>query len=431
VNNPDIDTEFDPFENDPGNKKSRKKSGAAGAGVAWLALLLGLAAISYNAWRWWQDQAPAPTNQAQLQSINNLQQANTAMRETLDSLQNRVAIAEQRDDSGALSALRSDIGAIQSRLSELGLGSADDHAVIEALQSRLDDLSQRLSDIETSVAALAVRSETPGKSMDLAEVDYLLRLASERLTLFGDVRSAGRALGLADTHLEALEDPLYLPVRRRISEARQSLQDLPQPDLLAISGQIESLQAAIPGLPFPGEAPVIEEIVAADPDAGWWQRIKSAIKPLVKVRRRTNPEQELSLEDKDYLRQGLWLQLETARLAVMRNDAVAWNHALTRARESLTGRFETGSKAVTSALQALDALQAIELAGDIPDISQPWRQLQLLREGRARTTATPAAAVVSEPAEERAPVESGIEPVSESDDAQDDDPPADGGGNGQ
>ena len=43
---------------------------------------------------------------------------------------------------------------------------------------------------------------------------------------------------------------------------------------------------------------------------------------LVTVRRRVRLKTSrlLSLDDMDYLRQGLWLQLESARLALMRND---------------------------------------------------------------------------------------------------------------
>ena len=337
-------------------------------------------------------------------AINSLQQSRSAVQETLDALKSRLATVEQQDNSGTFSAIRSDISAVQSRLSDLQLGVGDDHAVVEALQVLMKDISQRVGDIETSVAALSVRSETPGKSMDLAEVDYLLRLASERLVLFGDARSASRALGLADTHLEAMEDPLYLSVRRRISEARQALQELPAPDLVAASSQIAALQAVIPELPFPGEIVIEEAAGVEDTDVGFWQRIKNAIKPLVTVRRRVNEDLELSLEDKDYLRQGLWLQLEAARLALMRNDATAWNLSLQGARDSIDNRFAAGSKPVTAALQGIEQLQGIELAGETPDISAPWRQLQLLREGRPQSTV---------PSEEAANDEKAADPADE------------------
>ena len=66
-----------------------------------------------------------------------------------------------------------------------------------------------------SVGALVVRGESPRQALDLAEVEYLLRSATERLALYGDVRTADQALMLADQQLEALDDPVYLSVRDR------------------------------------------------------------------------------------------------------------------------------------------------------------------------------------------------------------------------
>ena len=61
-------------------------------------------------------------------------------------------------------------------------------------------------------------------------------------------------------------------------------------------------------------------------DAGWWESFKQTLSSLVTVRRRVPEDRSmLTLEDKDYLRQGLWLQLESARLALMRNDSAVYN----------------------------------------------------------------------------------------------------------
>jgi len=384
VNSPENEVEFDPFANEPVKKKSKKSAGGSGTGIAWLALLLGLVAISYNAYLWWQNQSTDSQQRDQQLAIDGLAQTQAGFRQSLESLQSRLSTAEQNDGSASVSAIRSDIDSIQSRLAEFGLGSSGDRAQIEAIRITLMDMGQRISDVETSLAALAVRNDSPGKKMDIAEVDYLLRLAGERLALFGDTRSANDALGLADAQLQALDDPLYLPVRRRITESRTALQQIPVLDHVRISGQIGTLQSSIPSLPFPGEVP-LEVMVEDQPDAGLWQRIKNALKPLVTVRRRVDENLELSLEDKDFLRQGLWLQLESARLALMRNDATAWKLSLNRARDSVSNRFDPNSKSVRTALDGLEQLTTIDLVQELPDVSAAWRQLRLLREGRVES----------------------------------------------
>jgi uroporphyrin-3 C-methyltransferase len=381
VNNPEIDAEFDPFANDSATKKAN--GGAprrSGTGVAWLALLLAMTVVAYNALQWWQDQSEIPLDNSRQLEVDDLQRTQAGLLESLETVQRRLGAQEEKDETTSIAAIRSDINAMQSRLSESGLNASGDHALIAAMQLTVQDMAQRIGEIETTVAALAVRGDSPEKSMDVAEVDYLLRLAGERLAIFGDIASADIAFGLADAQLQALNDPLYLAVRRKIDESRTSLQQIPALDTVLISGKIAELQSSVPKLAFPGETPV-EVLVEDQRDAGLWQKIKNAIKPLVKVRRRVDENLELSLEDKDFLRQGLWLQLESARLALMRRDALAWDLSLSRAQDSVARRFDQQHKFVRQTLAGLDELAAIEMVQELPDVSAPWRQLRLLREG--------------------------------------------------
>jgi uroporphyrin-3 C-methyltransferase len=388
VSSTDIDADFDPFEHAPPKKKPNdKRPGGSGRGLAWLALLLAVAAAGWNGWQWWLDQSAGAEEQGRQRAIERLEESDQVLRESVQALESRLSTFEQRDDPGEMTALRNDLAAMQSRLSDLGLESSDARALVEAMQAIMAGLESRTGQVEANLAAVAARSESPGKRLDLAELDYLLRLASERLVLFGDARSADHALAMADAQLAALDDPLYLSVRRRIAEARRAVAEYPQPDVLELSEKIAALQARIPAMPFPGEAIAEQPQVESPEGAGIWQRVKNALKPLVKVRRRVNPEQELSLEDKDFLRQGLWLQLESARLSLIRKDDVGWAMSLQRARDSLQDRFAMGAATVSGALAEIGELEAMEIAGEAPDISAPWRQLRLLREGQEQREA--------------------------------------------
>lgn len=386
MSSPIDEPEFDPFAHD----SPKKKPGGSGIGVAWLALLFGVLAIAASGYQWWLDRAVNSAEQNRQLAISTLQRSQSGFQQMLESYGSRLESTEQRDDPGAFASIRSELQTIQTRLTEAGLDSADDQAMFAAAQASLMGLQQRIDALEASVAALAVRSDTPGKRMDVAEVDYLLRLAAERLTMFGDVRSADHALEIAATQLEALNDPLYLPVRRAITRSRQVLQDHPSLDLIQISTRIEALQSSIPALPFRGET-VLEPVAESAVDAGLWQRIKNALSPLIKVRRSVNEDLVLALDDKDILRQGLWLQLESARLALMRSDAGAWAWSLTRARDTLEERFEISAEVVRAAVVEIDQLFNIVLVQQLPDISVPWSQLRLLREGRALSTPDEAA----------------------------------------
>jgi uroporphyrin-3 C-methyltransferase len=308
----------------------------------------------------------------------------------VQALESRISAAERGDDSGEITALNSELDSLQGRVAEMSLKLADGQALFEAIQTSMLSLQQRIAAAETNVAALAVRGDSPGKRMDLSEVEYLLRLASERLQLFGDPRSAGLALTIADGRLDSLDDPLYLPVRQRIARAMQVLEDIPAPDTLQLTNRIAALQSSIAGLPFPGELPAEPVDQAPGEETGLWARFKRTMSGLVTVRRKI-PDQDimLSLEDKDYVRQGLWLQLESARLAVMRNDSLAWRSSLQRAADTLATRFEQRSDQVLAAVSEIQSLQQMTITAEMPDISDPWAQLRLLREGRTEAVAVP------------------------------------------
>jgi uroporphyrin-3 C-methyltransferase len=380
VNQSKDDAEFDPFAHDTG----RKRGGGAAAGVAWLALLLVLGLAGLNGYQWWQERALQADGVSLQRSLDRLRSGQAGLQDDIRLLAARLDAAEQSGAGSELAALQSEVQSLQSSFTELGEQGLGTQAQLDAGQAGLIRLQQRLDALDANLAGIAARASEPARSTDIAEIGYLLRLAAERLVLFGDVRSADQALALADAHLEALDDSLYQPVRRSISASRQALQALPVPDLEALSARLSALQGGIDALPFPGEAPTASE--SSEPDApgddpNLWQRFKSALAPLVKVRRRVDQGSLPSLEDKDFLRQGLWLQFESARMALMRHDAATWNHALGQARDNLAGRFDASSRPVRDMLGEIERLLTTELEPVLPDISAVAAQLRLLGNG--------------------------------------------------
>jgi len=175
---------------------------------------------------------------------------------------------------------------------------------------------------------------------------------------------------------------MFLSVRQRIASARQALATVPAVDGVQLSAQLTALQTNVPTFPFRGkvEAPTEPELST---DAGWWESFKHSMSSLVTVRRRAPEDQSLlSLEDKDYLRQGLWLQLESARLALMRNDASAYTQSLDRVADTVEQFFNMGSSQVQALLLEITALKQVDIAPEMPDISTPWAQLRQLRDSR-------------------------------------------------
>jgi uroporphyrin-3 C-methyltransferase len=248
----------------------------------------------------------------------------------------------------------------------------------------------RLAAAEAAVTGMSTRELDAGGELDIAEVDYLLRLANERLQLFSDPAAADQALEVADMHLAALDNPMFLGVRQDIAAARRDLASVNIPDYMDITSHLDSIQEEIASLPFHGAAPVATGSEQAAGD-GWWEKVKGVFSNLVTVRRSTDEENKrISLQDKDFIRQRVWLQLEIAHLSLMRRDQEAFRTSLKRVQESLSTWFDSTDSKYHAVTQGIDELIALEVQVDVPDITAPWSTLRLLRANPVRSAPAPA-----------------------------------------
>lgn len=403
-----VDEEIDDVTEDQVDRLlQEKKPVSSGKPVAILALLVAMASVLATGWHWWQTHQGSPDQAAQTETLARLQTSQQQLTSSVASLEQQLGEVESPVDSAEFSRLGQRLKTIENQVAGVQGQSGEDQATIVAMQGNVRSLEQRLSATESGLVSVAASNQNSSAELNIAEIDFLLRTASQRLSLFADPAAADLALLAADVQLEALNDPVFLSVRQRIAVARQTLAAIPSVDHVQITAQITDLQSKIPGLPFRGESE--PEVQAELPDdAGWWARFKHTMSSLVTVRRRVPDDQSLlSLEDKDYLRQGLWLQLESARLALMRNDAGGWNGSLDRLDDTIEQFFRNGSSEVQDALLAVAELKQVNIAMEMPDISAPWAQLRQLRDSRRllQSTTPVEAAPQEEPQVEDPPAE--------------------------
>lgn len=380
----------DMVETDPVDRLLRdKKQPSSGKGIAILALLVAFAAVSGSAWRWWQEfrtDESGVTLQESLQQVKTNQQQ---LSQSLTAVQGRVADVATQVQSDDFTMQAEKLAALEKKVSQLSNQSDEEKAAISALQGSVRSEELRISAVEAGLINVAANSQSSSKELQLAEIGFLLRAANERLQLFSDAAAADQALQAADTQIEALDDPMFLSVRQRITSARQALAEVPEVDHIAVSATLNEMQSLVANLPFKGMAAPAPKAALPD-NAGWWASLKQSLSSLVTVRRRVAQDDNLlSLEDKDYLRQGLWLQLESARLSLMRNDAEAFKLSLNRVNETLERFFENGAEPVQRMLQDVAALQLVEVSPTLPDISGPWTQLRQLRDSRRLLNSAP------------------------------------------
>ena len=396
-----LNQEIEHLQGDPVDRLlQEKRPASSGTPIAILALLVAMAAVLATGWQWWQTRLEDPNDLVQKETISRLQASQETQTATLASMEERLGAAQFPIDAGELSRRNERLMAVENQLEGLQGQTGQDQASISAMQGSVRSLEQRLSAAESGLVSVAAASQNSSAALDIAEIDFLLRAATDRLQLFADPVAADLALQAADVQIEALDDPMYLSVRQRIAAARQALAQVPSIDRVALTSRITDLQSRVAGLPFRGEVSSQPEAALPD-DAGWWQSFKHTLSSLVTVRRRV-PEDKalLSLDDKDYLRQGLWLQFESARLALMRNDSGVYDGSLDRVNATVEQFFQEGSPEVEAMLLGVTTLKQVNITPELPDISGPWTQLRQLRDSRRLLqSATPVEDVVPEDVE--------------------------------
>jgi uroporphyrin-3 C-methyltransferase len=269
--------------------------------------------------------------------------------------------------------------------------------------TKLDQARIRMDQRLDVLAALVGRSD---QGWSLAEVEYLLRIANQRLQLQGDLKTAQQALAAADGRLRELADPHFLSVREQIARDLAAIEAVPAVDIEGITVTLNSWLQAVDELPVAGTRyqPVMETpATAAEPGAtvSNWRDLPrllwSALTELFVLREHDKPVGPMLPPEREYfLRENLRLQLGAARLALLRDDAVQYRATLTTAQDWLEVYFAADSEKVRDLVTRLGELAAVDISPQLPDISASIRLLRQqlkLAEQQAVLPVVPATAV--------------------------------------
>lgn len=336
-----------------------------GNGVAWLALLLSLIALAaggYTASQYW------------------LQDEDTATADAIMSLGRQIAEASESRNE------------LAGRLAELGTLDQESKAGIEALRQELDErvrllssLPARMSTLESSVASLAGISQNARDAWLIAEAEYYMQIANAQLQLANNPQLATLALRMADERIVQMANPALIDVRRAISDELAALEVMEKPDLAGATLTLASLAQVVESLPLASDAETGEQASppADDEQSGLsraWSSMKRAMSGLVRV---TPPDKaKLALVSPDaemFLRSNLALQLQSARLALLRGEQAVFEQTLDDTSALLTRYFDGNSAQVASAQATLVEIRSNVFTSQAPDISG---SLQLLRQFR-------------------------------------------------
>ncbi|MDV2450556.1 uroporphyrinogen-III C-methyltransferase [Xanthomonas hortorum] len=311
--------------------------------VAWLLLAVAVAAVGvalFLGWRAWQTYQSGQLQAAQVQ-----QQRWDGTQQMLETLRRDQRLANERLQDAA--------------------------ATNRVLRDEMLGLSQRSALLEETVQKLADPNRHGAQALRLDEVELLLRLGQQRLSIAGDADGARRAYALANAALNGVDDPGYLNLRQALVQERDALDRLgagPQ----AQAGQLlDKLAADLQRLP----EHTAQENEAAQP---WWQKV---LAPLVDIRP-SRGDALLVGGDRNAARDALQIEVSLARAAAERGDVDGFAQSLRRV-DTWTTRLWPDSPQRRQARTRLRTLQQAPLRPRLPELGTTLLQLQAMREGRS------------------------------------------------
>ncbi|MDH5454505.1 MAG: uroporphyrinogen-III C-methyltransferase [Gammaproteobacteria bacterium] len=350
-------------------EKPRRES--PGNSVAWLAFLLAIIAVAaagYTAWNDWRGARDTSADDA----VATLGSRLAGSEQSLADLKAQVAGLGVRDP-----ALDAELAAIRQELDER----------VRLLSS----LPARMSALESSVASLAGVSEGARDAWILAESEYYMQIANAQLQLANNPHLAALALRMADERIVQLANPALTDVRRALSDELTALDGMEKPDIEGATLTLASLARVVDSLPLASAAAAEDEADDIDPEQSGagraWASVKSAMSGLVKV---TPPERarlvQLSPDAEYFLRNNLALQLQAARLALLRGEQAIFDQTLADTSALLTDYFDVNSTQVASAQETIAEIRGHVFTTATPDISG---SLRLLRQFRTLSETAP------------------------------------------
>jgi uroporphyrin-3 C-methyltransferase len=223
----------------------------------------------------------------------------------------------------------------------------------------------------------------------LAEAEYLLHLANQRLLLERDLKNAEAVMISADKVLAEINDPGLLPVRAALNQEILSLQQLSHLDREGMFMQLSAIISSLDGLkesayldtskPEPEQTPSQRSSQTSDLPA-WkqaWLEVWGELNKAVLIRRLDHPVAPLMAPEQNYyLKQNLRLMLEQANLALLEQNQAIFTHSLKQASIWLENYFDTQDKQTKTLISKLKSMQTLQISYETPDISKSLRLLK-------------------------------------------------------
>ena len=270
-------------------------------------------------------------------------------------------------------ALRGKLAKLEGQL--INVQQADSQSK-EALENLAKNIKKQLLNNEQRIATLA---SSERQDWLLAEAEYLLRLANQRLNLEKDWQGALAMLQAADQVLFETKNPIVDSIRLQIAKEIQALRAVPAVDVIGAVSRLQAVAADIKNLPWTPvelaeEVAVVETVEEAQPLSGFaafYAKTVDALTSIIRYTKRDEPlKAPLSPQQHYYLQQNLALMLEQAQVALARQNPELYKGSLERAEQWLQEFVLLENPQVKAVQTSLQELKTWNVNPELPAINE-------------------------------------------------------------
>ncbi|PTB86008.1 hypothetical protein C9940_04130 [Pseudidiomarina aestuarii] len=324
---------------------TRSNSNSGWGAVAILILIIGVIswAAYYYLWPQWQAQSQTLTRQAS--DLENLR----------DSVDERLTSAQRSQQ--------------QQLQSQLDAFSATTERQLNQQAANLDQLQRAVQSVQAEVANLDLSQASTWR---LFEARDLVQRAATRLWIEHDLGASLQLLVLAQSHLEALNNPAHMAARQALANDIMALRGLPSDQRESAAMVLTSVRAQL------ADADWYQRRVSAFADSierpevdGWWASLQRSGQTLmdqfIRVQRQEQPITPLLSDSFVALsQQRLLLQLQLAQQAALAGSQAVFEASVQEALRLLETLGNAPDQRLQTAREALLSLQQLQLRPDYP-----------------------------------------------------------------
>ncbi len=252
----------------------------------------------------------------------------------------------------------------------------------QTIKTSLQQLNTKLDNTQQNVAHLMASVNNNQQQSTLSQISYLINLANLQLSINHNIHSALHLLTLAQTKVDALDDPRLFALNKSLLSNIQTLKAAPTFNMAKLIAQIDALSDKINiSKLMPDQADLKKAQQAAtqkaqvkdkQPEGKWYHRLwhhVSSVKNLVIIRHTQGTIKPLlDPEQQSLLKTMMQSKLTLAEFAVMQHNDTVFQKELNVLKKWINNYYQD-SMGRSELLDNLAAIMQTNVDPAVPDIN--------------------------------------------------------------